>query len=140
MAFFITNAVAVSMMTAFNAAVDAGTAPLIIIYSGTVPADADTALSSNTVLAQLAMNTTNAFGAPADAAPGARVTAAAITADSSADATGTATFFRILTQAAGTVIAQGAVATSGAEMNLNTTSITAGSTVSITSATVTLPE
>jgi hypothetical protein len=81
-----------------------------------------------------------AFGAPTDLAPGARVTAAAITADSSADATGTASFFRILTQNAGTVVAQGTAGTSAADLILNTVSITAGSTVSITAATVTLPE
>ena len=80
------------------------------------------------------------FGAATDLAPGARITANSITADSSADATGTATFFRILTQNAGTVTAQGNVDTSAADLILNTTAITAGSTVSITSATITLPE
>ncbi len=138
-AFYLTNAVAQSMMNAFDAAVDAGTAAVINIYDGTPPADADASLSSNNLLAQLTCSST-AFGAAADATPGARVTANAISSDTSADSTGTASFFRILTQSGGTVCAQGTVGTASADLVLNTTAITSGSTVSITSATVTLPE
>lgn len=135
----VTNAVAQAMATAIATAVDAGTAAVINLYSGTMPTDSDTALSGNTLLAQLTMSAT-AFGASSDANPGGRITAAAITADSSADATGTATFFRVLTQNAGTVTMQDTAGTSGTGLVLNTTAITAGSTVSITSATVTVPE
>ena len=137
--FVITNAVAKAMLDAFTTANDAGTAAVINIYSGTAPTDADAALSGNTLLAQLTMSGTS-FPAAADLAPGARITANAITSDSSADATGTATFFRTLTQNAGTVTSQGTVGTASADLILNTTSITAGSTVSITSMTITLPE
>lgn len=137
--FVITNAVAISMLNAFTTATDAGPAAVINIYSGTVPADADTALGAQVLLAQLTMSGTS-FPAAADLNPGARITANAITSDSSADATGIAAFFRILTQSAGTVTAQGTVGTASADLILNTTSITAGSTVSITAATVTLPE
>lgn len=137
--FVITNAVAQSMLNAYTAALDAGTAGVINIYSGTVPADADTALSGNTLLAQLTYSGTS-YPAATDLSPGARITANSITSDSSADATGTATFFRELTQNAGTVVGQGTVGTSAADMILNTVSITSGSTVSITSATKTLPE
>jgi hypothetical protein len=136
---FITNAVAISMMTAFNAAVDAGTAAVIEIYAGTVPADADATPSSPTLLASLTMSST-AFGSPTDATGKARVTANAITPDSSADATGTASYFRIKTQTGGTVVFQGTVGTSSADLILNTVSITAGSTVAISSATIDLPE
>lgn len=138
-ALYVTNAVAQAMANAIAAAVDAGTAAVINIYAGTVPADADTALSSNTLLAQLTMSATS-FPAATDANPGARLTANAITADSSAAATGTATFFRILTQNAGTVCIQGTVGTTAADMVLNTTAITSGSTVSITSGQITVPE
>jgi hypothetical protein len=137
--FVITGAVARAMLDAFVAATDAGTAAVINLYSGTVPTDAEAALSGNTLLAQLTMSGTS-FAAAADLNPGARVTANAITADSSADATGTASFFRILTQNAGTVTAQGTAGTATSDLILNTVSITAGSTVSITAATVTLPE
>lgn len=140
MAFFISNAVARSMLTAFITANDAGTAAVINIYSGTPPSDADAALSSNTLLAQLTMNATS-FGAAADTGSGAaRITANSITSDSSADATGTATFFRILTQSGGTVIAQGTCGTTSADLILNTVAISAGSTVAISTATIDLPE
>jgi hypothetical protein len=134
--FVISNDAAQDMLDALTAKFDTGTAAVINIYSGTAPADVDTALSGNTLLAQLTMSGTSAT----DLAPGARITAAAITADSSADATGTATFFRVLTQNAGTPHAQGTVGTATSDLILNTTSITAGSTVSITSMTITLPE
>lgn len=137
--FYVTNTVAKSMLDALTTAADAGSAAVINIYSGSVPADADASIGAATLLAQLTMSATS-FGAAADANPGARITANTITADSSADNTGTASFFRILTQNAGTVIAQGTVGTSSADLVLNTTSITSGSTVSISSATITLPE
>ncbi len=119
-----------------NRAADAVTARansgLLNIYGGTVPASADAALSGNTLLASLPMSAT-AFGAAASGV----ATANAITTDSSADATGTATFFRVM-EAGGTVVAfQGTVGTSGAELNLNNTSIVATGTVSITSLTYT---
>lgn len=137
--FVITNAAAQAVLNALATAIDAGTAAVINIYSGTVPADADAALSGNTLLAQLNMSAT-AFGAATDVNPGARITAAAITSDSSADATGTASFFRILTQSGGTVVAQGTAGTAAADLILSTTAITAGSTVAISSATITQPE
>jgi hypothetical protein len=138
-AFFVTNAVASSMATAFANAVDAGTAAVINIYSGTPPANADAGLSGNTLLAQCVCSAT-AFTGPTDTGTAARLTFATITPDSSADSTGTATFFRILTQNAGTVVAQGTVGTSNADLILNTVSITAGSTVQITSGTIDIPE
>lgn len=137
--FVISNAAAQSMLNAFTTATDAGTVAVLNIYSGTVPADADTALGAQVLLAQLTFSATS-FGAATDANPGARITANAITADASADATGTAAFYRILTQNAGTATAQGTVGTSAADLIMNTTAITAGSTVSVTSATITQPE
>lgn len=137
--FYLTNAVAIIGLDAIVDSFDDGTAAVINIYDGTVPADADTAITTQNLLAQLTMAAT-AFGAAADDTPGAIATAAAITGDASADATGTATFFRVLNQSGGTVKAQGTVGTSGADLNLNTVSITAGSTVDITSFTILLPE
>lgn len=139
--FYLTNAVVTGMLnsTGLAESIDAGTAAVINIYSGTAPVNADAALSGNTLLAQLTCSAT-AFSGYSDTTTAARATFAAITADSSADATGTATFFRILTQNAGTVVAQGTVGTSAADLILNTVSLTAGSTVSITSATIDLPE
>lgn len=137
--FIITNAVAKAMLDTFDDQANAGTAAVINIYDGTVPADADTAITTQNLLAQLPMSAT-AFGAAADANPNATITADTITDDSSANATGTASFFRVLTQDAGTVICQGTVGTASADLVLNTVSITSGSTVSITSFVITLPE
>ena len=137
--FYITNAEAISMLTDLGVGMDAGTAAVINIYDSTVPADADTALGAQVLLAQLTCSAT-AFTSVTDDTPGAIATFAAITSDSSANATGTATFFRILTQSGGTTIAQGTVGTATSDLILNTVSITSGSTVSITSATILLPE
>jgi hypothetical protein len=60
----------------------------------------------------------------------------AITQDSSANATGTAAFFRITTSG-GTAIVQGTVGTSGADLNLNTTSIVINGPVAVSSFTIT---
>lgn len=121
-----------------DAAINAITATLnsgsVRIYSGTAPANADTALSGNTLLAQATLNAT-AFGAASSGV----ATANAITADSSADATGTPTFFRLLTSG-GTVVYQGTAGESGQELNLSDLSggqILAGGSVSISSLTIT---
>jgi hypothetical protein len=135
--FSITPAVAKAMMDTFDAQVDAGTAAIIRIYDGTPPANAAASLSSNNTLATLTCSAT-AFGAATTADPSV-VTAAAISSDTSADSTGTASFFRILTQDAGTVVAQGTAGVGTFDLALNTVAFTSGSTVSITAATVSLP-
>lgn len=61
----------------------------------------------------------------------------AITQDSSANATGTAAFFRIYKSDGTTVILQGSVGTSGQDLNLNTLSIVSGGPVAVTSFTIT---
>lgn len=139
MAFYVTNAVAQSMLTAFGTAADAGTAAVIEIYSGSIPGNADAAIAAATLLASLTCSAAISSGIT-DTGSAARMTLGAITSDSSADATGTAAFFRIKTQTGGTVIAQGTVGTSGADLILNTVAISAGSTVAISSAYIDLPE
>lgn len=108
-----------------------GASGLLRIYSGTPPADANTGLAGNTLLAELTLNATFAPSASSGV-----LTLNAITADSSADATATATFFRLLTSGA-SVRVQGTVGTSGADLNLNTTSIVTGAQVSCSSFTIT---
>lgn len=137
--FYITNAEAISMLTDHGVGIDAGTAAVINIYDSTVPADADTALGAQVLLAQLTCSAT-AFTSVTDDTPGAIATFASITADSSANATGTATFFRILTQSGGTTTDQGTVGTSSADLIMNTVAFTAGSNVAISAATILLPE
>lgn len=107
------------------------------IYSGTAPANADAALSGNTLLAVATLGNP-AFGAAASGV----ATANAITADGSADATGVPTFFRLLASNGTTVVYQGTAGASGQELNLSNLSggqIVAGGSVSITSLTITQP-
>lgn len=138
MAFSVTQAVAAAMATAYLAAQDAGTAAVVEIYSGAAPANAD-ATQTGTLLASLTCSAVST-SAPTDTGSAARLTFNAITADSSADATGTAGYFRIKTQTGGTVVGQGTCGTSSADMILNTVAITAGSQVAISSATIDFPE
>lgn len=106
-------------------AVDAGAgAGLVRIYDGTRPA---TGGAVTTLLAELTMSDPS-FGAAA----GGILTANGITDDSSANATGTATWFRLVDSDSNFVM-DGDVGTSGSDLNLNTTSIQAGLPVSITS-------
>lgn len=122
--------------TAANAACDAMAALAnsgrLKIYDGAQPATADTAVTTQNVLADLTMNAT-AFGASVAGV----ATANAITSDSSADATGTATWFRLLQSNGSTVICDGSVGTSGADLNLNTVSIVTGAAVAVTAFTLT---
>jgi len=128
----LTIARAMALLTDLKTFIDSGTAAVIEIYSGTQPADADAAVGGGTKLATLTMSAT-AFGAVTDNNPGAIMTAAAITPDASADATGTAAWFRMLTQAGGTNILDGSVAVAGADMNFSTVAFTAGSQIEISS-------
>lgn len=115
-----------------NAAADATCALLnngyLRIYSGSQPTDADTALSGQTMLAELRFGAT-AFGA----ASAGVATANATTADSAADATGAAAWFRALKSDGSTVVYDGSVGTSGTNMVVNSTAISAGAGVSVTS-------
>lgn len=106
----------------------AGSNALLSIYSGTRPA---TGGATTTLLAQL---TCNATFAPA--ASGGVLTLNSITQDSSANATGTATWFRITTSG-GTFVLDGDVGTSGSDLNLSSTSIVATQPVSVTSFVIT---
>ena len=125
--------------TARNAMGDAltgviGGSALLRIYDGTPPANVAASITG-TLLAELTCNATFAPGAS-----GGVLTLNAITADSSANASGTATHFRILTSGAvahlqGTVTATGG----GGDLTLNTTAIVAGGTVSVTTRTITIP-
>lgn len=110
-----------------------GTSPLLKVYSGTEPANADTALSGNTLLGTLTLSST-----PFGAASSGVATASSITQDSSADADGTATFCRV-TKSDGTVMLQGNAGTSGATFVFATTTITTGLAIPCSSFTVTLP-
>jgi len=105
-----------------------GSGGLIRIYDGSRPA---TGGAATTLLAELSVS-----GAFAAAASGGVLTVNAVTSDSSANATGTATWFRVTTSG-GTFVIDGNVGTSGSDLNLNSTSINSGVAVSISSFTIT---
>lgn len=116
-----------------------GTSPTLRIYAGTAPTDADASLSSNTLLAELAMSPTP-FNAATDGNPNAIAAANTISNDTAADNTGTASFWRMYKSDATTCVIQGTVGTSGAELNLNSLSLVTGEIVSVSSFTFTMPE
>jgi hypothetical protein len=132
---------------AAKAAVDAVAAKCnsgsLKIYTGSQPTDANTAVGAQTLLATLTLSAT-AFGASsASGSAGSKVvtaTANTITGDTSADATGTAAWFRVLKSDGTSIVFDGSVGASGADLNLATTSITAGEEVDVTSFTITLLE
>lgn len=120
-----------------NAQADAYTALLANgycrIYSGTQPATGDTALSGNTLLAELRFGATAAPAAVAGV-----ITFNAITQDASADASGTPTFYRLFKSDGTSAAGDGTVGTSGCNLNLVVGTITAGQPVSVTSFTHTV--
>lgn len=123
------NAMLDALVAQLDVAAGAGT---IKIYSGTQPTNANTALAGNTLLATLTFSVTSA-----PAASNGTITFSAITEDTSADATGTATFARIESGTPATIF-DCDVGTSGASINLNTTSIVTGGPVRITSASISI--
>jgi hypothetical protein len=123
-----------------NAALDNLNTGYLRIYSGTRPANADTALSGNTLLAELRLNAT-AFGSMSSGV----ATAGAITQDSAADASGNPTFARLLESDGTTVFGDVSVGKTGGseELLINTVDgssnpyIAMGGPVSISSLTIT---
>ena len=107
----------------------AGNAALLRIYDDTRPATGGTA---TTLLAELTCGTP--FAA---AAVNGVLTLGAITQDASANATGTATWFRIVKADGTTHVMDGNVGTSGSDLNLTTVSIVATQPVSVTSFVIT---
>lgn len=135
----ISNAAAKAACDAIVDLLDGGTgAGTLKIYTGSQPTNPDVAVGAQTLLGTLTFSDP-AFGAAADAAPGGRATASAITKDSSADATGTAAWFRCA-DSSGTAVIDGSCGTSSADLVLNTVSIVSGAEIAISSHTVTMPE
>lgn len=102
------------------------------IYDGSQPAGPDTALGAQVLLAELRFNAT-AFGAPSNGV----ITANAITQDSSADATGTAAWYRTLKSDGTTALHDGTVGTASANCIIATTAIVAAAVVTCSSFTIT---
>lgn len=130
----IANNAASAEADAFSDLLDNGYLRIYDSTGGTgQPATVDTAIGSQVKLAELR------FANPASgASSNGVITFSALTADSSADATGTATWFRAFKSDGTTPVWDGSVGTSGATLNLNSTAIQSGAEVSVTSLTHTV--
>ena len=107
----------------------AGSGSIIHIYQGTQPANANTAISGQTLLVSLTIS--GGFGTDSNGT----LTLGTVS-DGTAVATGTAEFFRITKSDNTTVIMDGSVGTSGCDLNLNNTSIATTQVVGISSGTI----
>lgn len=128
-----TTAIRNNMLNQIRDARDAGAgAALRRIYDGVRPASGGAA---TTLLAELTFSDPSAPNAA-----GGVLTDSAIAQDPSANATGTATWFRDV-DSVGNFVMDGSVTASGGggDMQLVSTSITAGQPVQITSSTITAP-
>ena len=104
-----------------------GNAGKLRIYSGSEPADANTAITSQTLLSEHSLAT------PFAASTSAGVLSPTLPSQVNASATGTASFYRVYKSDGTTCVLQDTVGTSGAGMNLNTTAIVSGGPVVINS-------
>lgn len=134
MALRLSNATRSAAADAIRLLVDAGTgAGKLRIYTGSQPAGPDTAVGAQTLLAEFTLNDP-AFGAASNGV----VTLASTPRTTTGLAAGTAAWFRVL-DSNNVAVMDGAVGTSGAELNLNTLTISVGVNVEITNGTVTVP-
>jgi hypothetical protein len=122
-----------------NAEVDALTALLsngyLRIYDGVQPASAETAITTQTLLAELR------FGTPGWGAAVAGVaTATAITSDTDANATGTASWFRAFKSDGTSAVLDGSVGTADADINLPSVAIQIHATVDVDALTYQRPK
>ncbi len=101
------------------------------IYDGAQPTNADTAVGTQVLLAELRFNAT-AF----PAAVAGLLTANAITGDAAANATGTAAWFRALQSNGTSVIMDGTVGTATSDLVLDSTAIQINADVNVTSYTI----
>ena len=106
----------------------AGTGALFNLYSGTPPANANTAITSQVLL--VSMPIAGVFGTDTDGT----LTLGSVTA-TNAVASGTASFFRIF-KSDTSVVMDGSVGLSSADLILNTVDIYAGQSVDITAGTI----
>lgn len=125
----LSNAAANAEADALAVLANGGT---LCVYDGTQPADADTAVTAQNLLAELTLSNP-AFGS----ASGGVITANAIGADADADATGAASWFRVKSSG-GAGLWDGSVGISGCDLNLNSISIQQHANVAISSFTHTV--
>lgn len=131
----LSNAAASAAANAVVDLIDAGAgAGTLKLYGATIPTNADTATSGQTLGATLTFSDP-AFGAATNGV----ATADAITSDTSADADVTVVWGRIADSDGNTVM-DITVGTSGEDLNFNTNILATGATVAVTSLTYTQPK
>jgi hypothetical protein len=113
----------------------------LLIYSGAQPSDADQVPGAGTILATVVIPTTNAFAASAS---GGTIAKAGTWEDTSADATGTAAWFRLSeddtnTSLSTTVVRiDGTVGTATSDLIIASVSITATDPITIDTFTISI--
>lgn len=127
MALAFSSLVRAAMLDAITT--QAGTLCFLRFYDGARPA---TGGAATTLLAELTCNATFAPGAS-----GGTLTLNAITSDSSANASGTTTWFRVTKQDGATHIMDGNVGTSGSDLNMNTTAFVINAAIAVSSFVIT---
>jgi len=144
---FFADATAAAALNAIAALANGG---VINVYGGTQPADANTAVTSQTLLVTLTLanpafvTITNPASNGSGTAPNRveTITANAIgsgTVPGTVVGTQTATWFRMLASG-GAVVLDGSVGTSGCDLNLTSVSLSSGNVVSVSGFTITQPE
>lgn len=127
----VKNSALDTIKTAIDAGAGAGT---IKVYTGTQPTSASDAITSQTLLGTLT------FSDPCGTSASGTLTMSAITQDSAADATGTATWARIADSTGATVCDVDVTATGGGgTLQFNTTSFVIGGPILISAFTITVP-
>jgi hypothetical protein len=129
------NALKNSILTPIQAAIDAGPGPgKMEIYSGTIPTDCATAIGVQVLLGTLT------YSDPCGVVASNVLTMSAITQDSSADASGTASFARITDSTGATIIDIDITNTGGGgTLQMNTTNIVIGGPILCSSFVVSVP-
>lgn len=125
----ITTAVADSLLTTLKAKPNSGT---LVVYSGTQPADPDTALSGNTALATWTFN--NPACGSNSSSGNFKVCTASLSASSvTIGATGTASFARMYESDGTTVDGDFTVGTSGTDITFPSVAFSSGVTATLSS-------
>jgi hypothetical protein len=107
----------------------AGSGAIINIYQGIAPANANTGITTQTLLVSCVL--AGAFGTDTNGT----LTLGTVN-NGTAVASGTASFFRIFKSDGTTVVMDGSVGVSGADLNLDTTTINITQTVNISGGTI----
>ncbi len=118
------------MLALLGSTLDGG---FLKIYNGAKPANADTAITTQSLLATLG------FGSPAFGTPSGGSVAANPISPGTIATTGTASWFRMFESDGVTVVGDGTVDTTGADMNVNSNEFRIGAQAACTSFVLSMP-